>query len=342
MTEYPYNFGNGYKVQVVYANKTTDGGYGDIYDFRSEVEHEHPGAEVLKGYCVIDEALDLVPDGCNDWNENIPAAIQDYEDHVVPYLNRNNKGPKELLRLFEKDYIDSGYLYSGSWPYTSLLEDGFSKEVIEELIKNEIIQKRKCDELAYELTSLKRLQLLSKHSLCSRWYEEAGNAYLDDIATEVRNVSLVKPSTNNKELITVDTLKVVGDNNKPDKVDVKCPFTVGQVVALEYDLPQKQKYRGYALSGFTPGGTAVGKFMVTDIMCNLLVNPPVNMIEFQSLSAEFNKVHSDTRTMLVFEDVALKRLKSHLLSLDEKIDHATLRVNELKSEVIENEKGFIR
>lgn len=86
MTDYPYNFGNGYKVQTVFANKTETGVYGDIYDFRSEVERAHPGAEIMTGYCVIDEALGLIPDGCNDWNDTIAEAIQDYEEHVVPVL----------------------------------------------------------------------------------------------------------------------------------------------------------------------------------------------------------------------------------------------------------------
>lgn len=90
MTEYPYDFGNGYKVQTVFANKTETGAYGDIYDFRSEVERAHPGAEIMTGYCVIDEALGLIPEGCNDWNDSIPAAIQDYEEHIVPILERED------------------------------------------------------------------------------------------------------------------------------------------------------------------------------------------------------------------------------------------------------------
>lgn len=86
MTDYPMDFGNGYKIQTVYANKTAEGCYGDVYDFESDVIKEHPGAEILKGYCVIDEASGLVPDNCNDWNDSIPAAIQDYEQNIVPDL----------------------------------------------------------------------------------------------------------------------------------------------------------------------------------------------------------------------------------------------------------------
>ena len=89
MTEYPRDFGNGYKIQTVFANKTADGGYGDIYDFRSDVAREHPGAEILTGYCVVTEASGLVAAGCCDWNETVEAAIQDYEDHIVPILERD-------------------------------------------------------------------------------------------------------------------------------------------------------------------------------------------------------------------------------------------------------------
>ncbi len=85
---YPKDFGNGYKIQRVYANKAADGGYGDIYDFPSEVEKDYPGVEILEGYCVLDEALGLVPEGCNDWNETISEAILDYEQHIVPILER--------------------------------------------------------------------------------------------------------------------------------------------------------------------------------------------------------------------------------------------------------------
>lgn len=86
MVEYPYDFGNGYKVQTVYANMTVDGVYGDIYDFRADVDREHPGADILVGYCVIAEASGLIPDGCNDWNESIAEAIRDYEEHIIPFI----------------------------------------------------------------------------------------------------------------------------------------------------------------------------------------------------------------------------------------------------------------
>lgn len=88
MVEYPVDFGNGYKIQTVFANKLPDGSYGDVEDFRLDVERSHPGAEVMVGYCVIDEGIGLIPNRCNDWNNSIPEAIIDYEEHVVPYLEQ--------------------------------------------------------------------------------------------------------------------------------------------------------------------------------------------------------------------------------------------------------------
>lgn len=86
MENYPIDFENGYKIRTVYANKTDDGGYGDIYDFPEEVMLEYPGDEILTGYCVISNATGFVPDGCNDWNESVEEAVRDYYEHVFPKL----------------------------------------------------------------------------------------------------------------------------------------------------------------------------------------------------------------------------------------------------------------
>lgn len=227
---------------------------------------------------------------------------------------------QELLLFLQKEYIDTGYLYSGSWPYNSLVEKGYNQKAIDELLDKGLIQKRNCEGFTYELSVSKRHQLLSVHSLSSRWLEEAGNGLLENIRAEVRDVSLVESCVHNKELFTVNTLKNQGDDRKPNKMDVSCPFSVGQVIQVEYDLPKHKAYVGYSSLNHLPGGSAVGDFIVTDIVCNLLVNPPENMIELQSLSSEFNQIYPDARTMLLFEDVVLKRLKGS--SLDEKIHDA--------------------
>ena len=229
---------------------------------------------------------------------------------------------RELLLFLQDEYINNGYMYSGSWPYNGLLDKGFKQEAIDELLSNGLVQRRNREGLAYELSVSKRHQLLSQHSLCSRWLEKAGNALLEDIRVEIQSVSLVNPCINNADLFTVDTLKVQGDDKKPDKMDVSCPFWVGQVIRVEYDLPKQRVYGGYSSLYDFPGGVAMGEFMVTDVMCNLLVDPPKNMIELQSLSPEFNRIHPNDRTMLLFENVVVERTKESCNSIDDKIRYA--------------------
>lgn len=145
---------------------------------------------------------------------------------------------------------------------------------------------------------------------------------MDAIQAEVLAVSLVKQSVDHAELVTVDTLKNQVDERKPNKMDVFCPLAVGQIIRLEYDLPRKMGWVGYSYSALRPRGTAIGAFMVTDIYCNLLVNTPINMIELQSLSKEFNQIHPDARAMQLFEDVVMKRIKENNPSLEEKMNAA--------------------
>lgn len=85
--EYARDFGNGYKIQMVFANQLSDGAYGDIYDLRQDVKREHPNDGILIGYCVVDTVEGIVPLGCNDWNNTVAEAIADYTDNVVPHLD---------------------------------------------------------------------------------------------------------------------------------------------------------------------------------------------------------------------------------------------------------------
>lgn len=246
---------------------------------------------------------------------------------------------KNLLAFVVDEYINNGYLYSGSVPYDVLIAKDFSILAIDNLLKNGVIQKRNCDGLAYELTSSKRKQLIAKHDLCSVWYEKTGDALLEGIKTEAQDAAAIP---GDKSGITVTTIKHENDFNKPDKMTVFSPFSVGQVIQLEYDLPRGKKWRpvGYADATLYPGGVAIGTFIVTDIVHNLLVSPRENMIELQSLDHTFNQVHPDARTMLVFEDVVMKRLKES--SLDKQISVATNRVadsmsSRLKNQSVKNE-----
>lgn len=214
---------------------------------------------------------------------------------------------QELLRFMQEQYIDNGYLYSGSWSYTSLTEHGFSKETILELQSAGLIQKRDCDAYAFELSVKERGDLIANHSLCSVWYEKTGDGLLDSIQQEARSASEVSKDSETG-LLTVRTMKNEGAHEHPDQMTVSCPFSVGQLIDLEYDLPKKFRWLGYS-RGESIMGPRIGQFMVTNVIHNMLAYPRMNMLELQSLSAEFNQVHPDSRTMLIFEDVVLKRMK---------------------------------
>ncbi len=255
------------------------------------------------------------------WDE-----YKEWSKHHQP-TKKEKELPEEAKKLFSyfiDEYIEKGYLYSGSVPYDALIANGVSISAIDKLLKNGVIQKRNCDGLAYELTPSKRKPLVAKHDLCSIWYEKTGDALLPEIQTEARDAAAIP---GDKSGITVSTIKNENDINKPDKMTVYSPFSVGQVIQLEYDLPRDKQWKpvGYADAILRPGGVAVGNFIVTDIYCNLLVNPQINMIELQSLDHTFNLAHPDARTMQVFEDVVLKRLKEP--SLNDKIKEAAGRTD---------------
>lgn len=239
---------------------------------------------------------------------------------------------QDLFTFMQKDYVEQGYMYSGSWPYMSLIERGFDKETIHELQESGKIQKRNCDDYAFELSAAERGELISRHDLCSVWYEKAGNALLESIQAEIQDAAEI-PYNKDTGLFTVRTMKVQGDTDKPERMEVTCPFSIGQVIDLEYDLPRKRAYSGYSSASFSSRGKAVGQFMVTDVIHNLMVSPRMNLLEVQSLCEEFNKLYPRERTMMVFEDVVLKRLKNNTKSLSDQIKSATIRASESHSPV---------
>lgn len=53
---------------------------------------------------MIDVGLGLVPNGCNDWNNSIAEAVKDYEEHVVPILERHQNDVVKSLIVAMADY----------------------------------------------------------------------------------------------------------------------------------------------------------------------------------------------------------------------------------------------
>lgn len=227
---------------------------------------------------------------------------------------------QKLLDFMREDYIEHGYMYSGSWPFTSLKANGFSEDDIAELHKSGFLQRRDCEEYAFELSSCERGALISKHDLCSVWYEAAGKANLWAIQEEARNAAGIF-TDKGSGLMTVSAVKAVGDSVNPDKIQVTCPFSIGQIIDLEYDLPKKGS-SGYSHRIAYSSGKSIGEFMVTNVVCNMVISPMHNMIEIQSLSDAFNSVHPNSRTMLLPEDFIVKRMKQPIVSLDAQIKKA--------------------
>lgn len=119
----------------------------------------------------------------------------------------------------------------------------------------------------------------------------------------------------------VKTLRT--DSNKPETAEIKTPFAIGQKIELEYDFPRKPSGAAYnaAFMGVS-GGTGIGTFEITNIYLNMIVNPNFTMIEVTSCDEAFDKIHPNSKTMLIEEQVALKRLRNAVQSLDDKVSDA--------------------
>jgi len=89
-----------------------------------------------------------------EWNKNMPKLSKE-----------------ELLQLFEDEYIDSGYLHSGSIPANAMLFTNYKEhyESALSLVREGKLQIRKCEALAFELPMEKRWELIIKFNLMERW-----------------------------------------------------------------------------------------------------------------------------------------------------------------------------
>jgi len=91
-----------------------------------------------------------------EWNENMPKLSKE-----------------QLLQLFEDEYIDSGYLYSGCIPANATIFMKFKDhyELALSLVKEGKLQIRNCEGYAFELPKEKRRELITKFNLARRWSE---------------------------------------------------------------------------------------------------------------------------------------------------------------------------
>lgn len=135
-------------------------------------------------------------------------------------------------------------------------------------------------------------------------------------------------------LQTVKTLRHEGQN-APEKIEIDTPFSIGQMLNVEYDLPRKLQWSAYSRAIEVSPGKALGVFKITDIYRNMLVNPNFTMIELTSRDETFDKLYINDKTFLIEEDVLLKRHKtfSRDMTVDDVIVDASRR-----SEMISSDK----
>lgn len=99
-----------------------------------------------------------------------------------------------LLYHFESEYMESGYMYSGSLPFSRLYNLGYRMGDLKPLISAGLVQKRGCEGDAFELTASKRKQLIDDHNLTQVWNESAGSGFALDVQQEFEQVCAACPS----------------------------------------------------------------------------------------------------------------------------------------------------
>ncbi len=90
---------------------------------------------------------------------------------------------QELFEQFLKEYCDTGYMYSGF-----LLYDIQYKNEYKELENLELIQKRNCDGLAYELTEIERRKLITHCNLEKLWKKKTSCFMVNGKFEEIEKV----------------------------------------------------------------------------------------------------------------------------------------------------------
>ena len=91
-----------------------------------------------------------------EWNKDMPKLSKE-----------------ELLKLFEDEYIDSGYLYSGCIPANATIFRKYEEhyELAHSLVKEGKLQIRACEGYAFELPKRRRKELIREYNLVEKWRE---------------------------------------------------------------------------------------------------------------------------------------------------------------------------
>ena len=89
-------------------------------------------------------------------------------------VSMDDLSKEEILRMFEREYIKKGYIYSGSFPQNaSVFRNRQNWEKAHDLVVEGKLQIRNCEGRSFELPVERRCELIEKHGLADEWEREA-------------------------------------------------------------------------------------------------------------------------------------------------------------------------
>jgi len=122
---------------------------------------------------------------------------------------------KEILALFEKEYIENGYIYSGSIPQNGRIfycnKANFEKAL--KLVDEGKLEFRQSESRSFELPKQRRKELIEEHGLTEKWQQKAPYFYPNGPYGEV---TLVYDRT--KEVLKANALARLHQSKIPDDV----------------------------------------------------------------------------------------------------------------------------
>lgn len=89
--EFVRDLGDGFKVLKVFAERDIEAGYGDVYSKRAAFDMLAKSDRPLIGYCVVDGASKLVPDGCSGFLSSVSDAMREFEGYDFRRIKKKVK-----------------------------------------------------------------------------------------------------------------------------------------------------------------------------------------------------------------------------------------------------------
>lgn len=123
-----------------------------------------------------------------------------------------------LYEIFEKRYLEKGYLYSGMIPFNAAPVISFDYNVYHELIDAGFLQKRDCNGYAFELTVPARKKLIDENNLSEVWEADPHGRvfYPNGHAGEVTQVNKKFAALQNEKRSLDETIQSASSRSNND------------------------------------------------------------------------------------------------------------------------------